>query len=100
MKALKLVSLFLGCRLIWAWFDLCGANLGIGETLPFCLACSGLATTMRLLLFVGAALAMYRLFQIPPIETVIREADLPPGQMYRIHWHRIALVVVILTYPL
>lgn len=100
MKALKLITLFLGCRLIWIWFDQCGKDLGIGDTLPFCLDCSGMASFMRLLLLGVAIWRTFRLYQFPPDYTEIYENTSSPAKMIRIHWHRIALLLVLMIYPL
>ena len=100
IKVVKLAILFLGCRLAWIWFEQCGADLGLGETLPFCLECSGIATIVRLLLLVIALWIIFKLYQIPPDNTEVYENISSPVQMIRIHWHRIALLLVLLTYPL
>lgn len=100
MKALKIMALFLACSLVWRWLDQCGADLGVGETLPFCIDCSGMATFMRMV-FLGAAIyGFYRIFQRQPENTEILDPDAPPGRTYLIHWHRIALLLALLTYPL
>ncbi len=100
MKALKIIALFLGCRLVWTWLDQCGADLGLGEALPFCLACNGLTTIVRLMILAGGAHVFYGILRKPADETEIVDPDLPPGRMYLIHWHRIALLLVIVLYPL
>ena len=100
MKTLKIIALFLGCRLVWKWIDLCGADLGLGETLPFCIECSGMATVMRLLLLGIAVWIVFRLLESHPEETQMYEDDAPPGQTFRINWHRIALLLSLVTYPL
>lgn len=100
MRALKIITLLLGCRLAWNWVDQCGADLGMGETLPFCIECSGSATAMRLLLLSTAIWSIYRLLQSQPDSTQLYEDDAPPAQTYLIHWHRIALLLALLTYPL
>ena len=100
MKTLKIITLFLGCRLVWKWIDLCGADLGLGETLPFCIECSGMATVMRLLLLGIAVWIVFRLLESHPEETQMYEDDAPHGQTFRIHWHRIALLLSLVTYPL
>jgi len=100
VKALKIMVLFLVCRLCWIWLDQCGADLGLGEALPFCLDCSGLTTTVRLLLLAGGGYAVHRTLQSRPEDTHLRDDDVPLGRTYLIHWHRIILLVVILSYPL
>jgi len=100
MKTLKIIALLLACRLAWKWVDLCGADLGLGETLPFCIECSGLATVMRLLLLGLAIWSILRLLQSRPEYTQIYENDAPPAQTFLIHWHRIALLLALVTYPL
>ncbi|MCP4603464.1 MAG: hypothetical protein GY847_23590 [Proteobacteria bacterium] len=100
MKALKIIALFLGCRLAWSWVDQCGADLGMGETLPFCIECSSAATTMRLLLLGIAIWSIIRLLKSQPDNIQLHEDNELPAQTYRIHWHRIALLLAILTYPL
>jgi len=100
IKVVRLTILFLGCRLAWIWFDQCGADLGLGETLPFCLDCSGMSTVMRLLLLGVALWGIFILYQFPPDNTEIYESISSPAQMIRIHWHRIALLLVLMTYPL
>jgi len=100
MKLLKIIALFLGCRLIWIWFDLCGDDLGLGETLPFCIKCSGAATFFRLV-FLGLAIwIIVRLLQNQPTGTQIFEEEEPPGHTFIIHWHRIALMLALVSYPL
>ena len=100
MKLLKIIVLFLGCRLAWKWLDLCGSDLGIGETLPFCIECSGIATAMRLLLLGIAFWIILIMLRSRPAYTQLYEDDRPPAQTFRIHWHRIALLLAIITYPL
>ena len=100
MKLLKIVALFLGCRLAWIWFDRCGPELGLGETLPFCNECSGIVTIMRLL-FLGLAIwIITRLLESEPEYMQLYDNDMPPAHSYRIHWQRVALLVAIVTYPL
>jgi len=100
MKVLKLIALFLGCRLIWTWFDRCGDDLGLGETLPFCIECSALTTVMRLLFLAIAIWGVSRLIESEPEYVQLHDNDMPPAHSYRIHWHRIALLLAILAYPL
>ena len=100
MKTLKIIALFLACRLVWKWVDLCGADLSLGETLPFCIECSGMATVMRLLLLGIAIWRILRLLQSRPEYTQIYENDTPFARTFLIHWHRIALLLALLTYPL
>ncbi|MCH9031991.1 MAG: hypothetical protein IIB00_07005 [candidate division Zixibacteria bacterium] len=100
MKALKIIALFLGCSLAWLWIDQCGAYLRVGETLPFCIDCSGMATFMRIVLLGIAMYGFYRIIQSRPDDTELLDPDTPPGRTYLIHWHRIALLLALLTYPL
>lgn len=100
MKALKIIVLFLACRLCWIWLDQCGADLGLGEALPFCLDCSSLATMMRLLFLIAGAYWVFHMLQRRPEDTQLRDDDAPLGRTYLIHWHRIILLVAIVTYPL
>ena len=100
MKALKITALFVACRLCWIWLDQCGADLGLGEALPFCLDCSGGVTLIRLLILGAGAYHVYLTLRDQPEETGIHDNDLPLGHTYLIHWHRIALLAVIVTYPL
>ncbi len=99
-KLLKIIAFFLLCRLAWIWVDRCGENLGLGEALPFCLECSGLATIMRLVFLGVAVWGIQRELRSPPAITQIYEDDMPPAHSYRIYWHRIGLLLGILTYPL
>ena len=100
MKTLKIISILLICRLVWKWIDLCGADLSLGETLPFCIECSGMATFMRLLLLGIAIWIILRLLRSRPEYTQIYENDAPPGQTFLIHWHRIVVLFALVTYPL
>ena len=100
MKALKIIVLFLTCRLCWVWLDQCGADLGLGEALPFCLDCSGLTSIVRLFFLVTGAYWVYSILQQRPEDTRLRDDDAPLGRTYLIHWHRIILLIAILTYPL
>ena len=100
MKLLKIIALFLLCRLAWIWFDRCGDDLGLGETLPFCIECSGLATIMRLFLLGFATWVIARMLESDPEYMQLYENDMSPAHSYRIHWHRIALLIGIVAYPL
>ncbi len=100
MKALKIIALLIGLRLVWIWLDQCGADLGLGEALPFCLECDGITTLVRLMMSFAGAHVFYGILNKPADETEIVDADLPPGRTYLIHWHRIGLLLVILFYPL
>ncbi len=100
MKALKIIVLFLACRLCWVWLDQCGADLGLGEVLPFCLDCNGLTTTIRLLIMAFGAYLIYRILSHNPEDTDIQDDDVPLGRTYLIHWHRIILLLTIVSYPL
>lgn len=100
MKALKIMVLFLACRLGWVWLDQCGADLGLGEALPFCLDCSGVTSIIRLLLMAAGAYWVYQILQRSPEDTRLCDDDAPLGRTYLIHWHRIILLIAILTYPL
>lgn len=100
MKALKLVALFLACRLVWIWIDQCGADIGLGETLPFCLECSGFQSFLRITTLIVSVLRIAILLRSRPDVTQIHQALTYPGQQFRIYWHRIALFVSIVTYPI
>jgi len=99
-RLLYIISLFLGCRLCWIWIDQCGAELGMGETLPFCLECSGLATGIRLILLGISGWLIYKILKRLPEETSILEKDVYPAKTIRIHWQRIILLLGIISYPL
>ncbi|MCK5125560.1 MAG: hypothetical protein KAR42_04830 [candidate division Zixibacteria bacterium] len=100
MKALKIIVLFLACRLCWVWLDQCGADLGLGEALPFCHDCNGLTTTIRLFILAFGAYLIYRILSQSPEDTDIQDDDVPLGRTYLIHWHRIILLLAIVSYPL
>lgn len=100
MKLLKLIAIFLWCRLVWTWFDLCGSDLGLGESLPFCIECSGLISALRIIILLITIRLIVMIVNNPPGYTQIYDEDRPPGQVYRIHWHRIALLASIVSYPL
>jgi len=100
MKALKIITLFLACRLCWIWIDQCGADLGFGEALPFCIECSGGATFLRLIILGTGSYAVYRILRHRPEDTQVRDDDVPMGKTYLIHWHRIILLLAIILYPL
>ena len=100
MKALKIITLLLCCRLAWIWLDQCGANLGMGESLPFCIECSGITTFFRLLLLALAAYMISRILGSAPSPMQVYNRDLPYGRTFQIHWHRIILLLLVLGYPL
>lgn len=100
MKVLRIVALFLGCMLVWRWFDLCGADLGIGETLPYCIGCSSTASGVRLVMLIVAVIVIGVILKHCPAVTQIYDNQPPLAQTYRIHWHRIALLLAILSFPL
>ena len=101
MKAMNIITLYLGCRLGWIWFDRCGpTDIGLGEALPFCLDCSGMATFVRLLFLGIASYCIYRLLRLQPSDIQIHDVDAPPGRTFLIHWHRIVLLLALLSYPL
>ncbi len=99
MKALRITVLFIICRLLWIWLDQCGSDLGFGEALPFCVECSGITTAIRLMMLALGSYVFIQILQERPEETQIRDDDTPPGRTYLIHWHRIALLLIILFYP-
>lgn len=99
MKVLKMVALFLVCRLAWIWLDQCGSDLGLGEALPFCLDCSGSATAMRLTILLLGGYVVFNTLQRMPEVIPFPEDDPIPGQTYVIHWDRIALLAIVLFYP-
>lgn len=100
MKLLKLIALLFGCMLVWEWFDRCGSDVGFGEALPFCIDCSGFTTICRFIMLTLAGWMMYRIVQTPPDETEIYGDSTEEERTYLIHWHRIALLVSLLLYPL
>jgi hypothetical protein len=100
MKILKMIALFLACRLVWIWLDQCGADLGLGDALPFCLNCSGVATFFRLGVLGLGVYVVIRFLQEPPDIDHFPEDDPIPGQTYIVHWDRIALLFAVVTYPL
>jgi len=100
IKLLKIIAIFLFCRLVWIWIDRCGADLGLGETLPFCIECSGITTLIRLILLALAMRFVLYLLQRPPAYNQLYGDDIVPVRTYRVYWHRIAFLLGILTYPL
>lgn len=100
MKALKLIALFLACRLAWMWVDQCGADIGFGESLPFCLECSGFQSFLRIVILAVSAVRIAILLRSEPDVMQFHQALAYPGQQFRIHWHRIALLFFIATYPI
>ena len=99
-KILYIIALFLGCRLAWIWVDQCGANLGMGETLPFCLECSGFVSVLRLIILGIVINYIYEILKYPPIDTELIQRDINSVQTLRIHWHHIFLLLGIITYVL
>lgn len=100
MQALKIIAVFLACRLVWTWLDLCGADLGVGEALPFCHNCNGFATTVRLLFLGLGGFVIFRTLQEAPNVELIPEDDPTPGQSYIIRWDNIAILIAVVGYPL
>jgi len=100
MKALKLIALFLTCRLAWIWVDRCGADIGLGESLPFCIECSGFQSLLRIVALAFSIVRIAILLRTETDITQIHQALAYPGQQFKIHWHRIALLGSIVTYPI
>ncbi len=99
-KIMSLISLFLGCHLLWIWVDQCGADLGMGESLPFCLECSGFVSIIRLLILGLSVKFIYKTLQTSVDETELLQRNYPHPQRIRIHWHRIFLLFSIISYPI
>ncbi len=99
-KIMKIIVLFLGCRLLWIWVDQCGAEIGMGESLPFCLECTGFVSLLRLAVLGGTIHSIYKTLQRQPDVTDLIEREIPQAQTVRIHWDRIFLLLAILLYPI
>ncbi len=99
-KIMSIIALLLGCRLLWIWVDLCGPDLGMGETLPFCLECSGFVSVFRLLILGVAIMNINKTLKSPPEETQLLQRSVNQVQTVRIHWHRIFLLFGIISYPI
>ena len=100
MKLLTMISLVLSLFLIWEWFDHCGAEVVVGETLPFCNDCSTFASVLRLLILVGAGSLIGLIASHGQPPTVVYRPFAYPAHEFRIHWHRIALLIVVLGFPI
>ena len=99
-KLLYLVILFLSCRLMWIWFQQCGTILGMGETLPFCIDCEPFATLVRLILLGIVIWYISKPLHEPVAETVLVDQDITPVEILSIHWHRIFVLLALLSYPI
>ena len=100
MKLLILISLFLSLLLIWEWFDHCGEEVVLGETLPFCNDCSTFASVVRLILLVVAGVFVGLTVKRGQSPTVVYRPFSYPAHAFRIHWHRLALLIALLGFPL
>ena len=100
MKFLTIISLLLSLSLIWQWFDHCGDNIFVGNTLPWCNACSTLTSVMRMFMLVVAGLLVALIIKRGQPPTLIYRPFIYPTHEIRIHWHRIALLIAILGFPL
>ncbi len=100
MKALKIIAVFLACRLVWIWLDQCGADLALGDALPFCLQCNGFSSVFRLSFLGAAGYVIFRTLQEAPDVELLPEDDPTPGQSYIIRWDNIAILIAVVSYPL
>ena len=100
MKLLTIISLLLSLFLIWQWFDHCGEEVVLGETLPFCNDCSTFASVLRLIFLAGAGTVVGVTVKRPQPPTVLYRPFSYPVRELRIHWHRLALLIAVLGFPL
>lgn len=99
-RLLPIISTLVAFYFIRQWYSTCGSDISVGHTLPFCNDCTAWVTMFRLLVLAGAVAAVIKMLRREPVSTVVYRPFTQPVRVVRIHWGRIILLGLILTFPL